>query len=170
MATLTPFQCLGGFRSCFQLSTSAPLPIIGRASHVHICGLKREHVGGGYTHTTYTCYCRLLSGYGVRQVRPYHSFAAMSRSAASRWEVNISHTFPHTDRPLRQGLETGMWFSVGRHPLRLDSPYALSAKPGLLVACLAPHRYLSGACCSRELSVQSRLAPTAHRVPVQTPP
>src|SRR5919108_1125125 len=30
----------------------------------------------------------------------------------------------------------------------------------------APHRYLSGACCSRALSVQSRLAPTAHRVPV----
>jgi hypothetical protein len=59
-----------------------------------------------------------------------------------------------------------MWFSVGRNPLRVDSPYALSAKPGLLAACLAPHRYLSGACYSRALSVQSRLAPTAHRVPV----
>jgi hypothetical protein len=165
MATLTLFPCFGGFRRCFQLSTSAPLSIIGRASHVHIGGLKREHVGGGY-HTTYTCYRRLLSGYRVSQVRPYLSCAAKTSQAASRWEVNISNTFPHTDRPLRQGLETGVWFPVGRNPLRSDSPYALSAKRGILVACLAPHRYLSGACYSREWSVPSRLTPTAHRVPV----
>jgi hypothetical protein len=118
------------------------------------------------THTTDPCYRRLLSGYGVSQVHPYHPLAAQNSQAASGWEVNISNTFPHTDRPLRQGFETGMWFSVGRNPLRVDSPYALSAKRGILVACLAPHRYLSGVCCSRAPSVQSRLAPTAHRVPV----
>jgi hypothetical protein len=77
------------------------------------------------------------------------------------------NTFPTTDRPIRQSLETGASFPVGRNPLRVNSPYDLSAKPGLLVVCLAPHPYLSGACCSQEPSVRSCLAPTAHRLPVQ---
>jgi hypothetical protein len=76
-------------------------------------------------------------------------------------------SLPATDCPIRQGLETGGPFPVGQNPLRVNSPYGPSAKPGVLAACLAPHRYLSGACCSREQSVLSRLAPTAHRLPVQ---
>ena len=75
MATLTPCGCLGGFRSCFQSPTSALLHIIRRVSHVHMNGLTREHLGGGYL-STYTCYCKLLSGDGVAQVHPYLSYAA----------------------------------------------------------------------------------------------
>ena len=58
-------------------------------------------------------------------------------------------TFPPLTVPSGQGIETGGPFPVGQNPLRLNSPYDPSAKPRVLVACLAPHEYLSGACCSR---------------------
>jgi hypothetical protein len=67
--------------------------------------------------------------------------------------------------PIGQGIETGGKFPVGQNPLRLDSPYDFSAKPGLLAACLMPHRYLSGACGSRGRASLPRLAPTAHWLP-----
>jgi hypothetical protein len=35
-------------------------------------------------------------------------------------------------------------FPVGENPLRVNSPGDLSAKPGFLAVCIAPHRYLSG--------------------------
>jgi hypothetical protein len=35
-------------------------------------------------------------------------------------------------------------FPAGAHPLRVNSPCDLSAKPGFLAVCIAPHRYRSG--------------------------
>jgi len=60
-------------------------------------------------------------------------------------------------------------FPEGRNPLRLNSPYDLSAKPGISAVCLAPHQYLSGACCSQEPSVRPCLAPTAQGLLGKTP-
>jgi hypothetical protein len=50
--------------------------------------------------------------------------------------------------PLGHGLEAGGSCPAGRHPLRVHSPWALSAKPDVLTACLASQRYLAGACDS----------------------
>jgi hypothetical protein len=50
--------------------------------------------------------------------------------------------------PIGQGLEAGGSCPAGRHPLRVNSPWALSAKPDVLTACLASQRYLAGACDS----------------------
>jgi hypothetical protein len=47
MATLTSLSCLGGFRGCFQPSTSALLTIMRGISCVHTDGLKQDHLGGG---------------------------------------------------------------------------------------------------------------------------
>src|SRR4051794_32164033 len=38
---------------------------------------------------------------------------------------------------------TGGQFPVGLNSLRLHSPCYLTVKPGVLAACIAPHRYLS---------------------------
>src|SRR5687767_2432127 len=76
---------IGGFGITFVLPSLALLAIPMSLSHVHSHGLKRDHVGGSYLSTS-TCYCRLLSGHGVDQVRPCHSFAALRGLTASRWE------------------------------------------------------------------------------------
>jgi len=49
----------------------------------------------------------------------------------------------------RQGLETGGKFPGGQNPLCLDSPDDFSAKPGILAACLVPHRTFQGQLRSR---------------------
>jgi hypothetical protein len=76
MATLTAAGGLGGFGITCVLPSLALLSIPLLLSHVHRHGLKRDHVGGSYLPTS-PCYCRLLSGPGVDQVRPCHSFAAV---------------------------------------------------------------------------------------------
>jgi hypothetical protein len=120
MATLTAAWGIGGFGITFVLPSLALLSIPMSLSHVHRHGLKRDHVGGSYLPTS-TCYCRLLSGPGVDQVRPCHSFAALRGLTASRWKEHPLCSFPHTDCPIRQA-ETGVDFPVGCNLLRLDSP------------------------------------------------
>jgi hypothetical protein len=164
MATLTAAEDIGGFRSCFQPPTSALLNIPMPLSHVPMNGLKRDHVGGGFLDdlsplTAAPEWAQGISGSSVP------SFWRPMRLRPPRSVKPLLPRFTHTRCPIGQGLETGAKFPVGRNPLRLDSPYDLSAKRGLLAACLAPHRYLSGACYSQEPSVPSCLAPTAHGVP-----
>jgi hypothetical protein len=75
MTTLTPCRRIRGFLRVFP-------PSYFRSRSHRLKGLPssqqwtpRDHVGGGYP-TTCTCYCRLLSGYGVNQVHPYHPFGS----------------------------------------------------------------------------------------------
>lgn len=166
MATLTAAEDIGGFRGCFQPVTSALLNIPMPLSHVPTNGLKRDHVGGGFRINLSPLiaapeWAQGISGSSVP------SFWRPDDARSPRSVIRIPEfTLTHTRCPIGQGIETGVKFPVGRNPLRLDSPYDLSAKRGLLAACLAPHRYLSGACCSRRPNVRPRLAPTAHGVPV----
>jgi hypothetical protein len=120
MATLTAAWDIGGFGITCVLPSLALLSIPLSLSHVHRHGLKRDHVGGSYLSTS-PCYCRLLSGPGVDQVRPCHSFAALRGLTASRWKEHPRCSFPHTDCPIRQA-ETGVDFPVGCNLLRVDSP------------------------------------------------
>jgi hypothetical protein len=53
----------------------------------------------------------------------------------------------------------GRHFAVGLNPLRLHSPCDPLAKPGLLAACIAPHRYLSGAAISPRVCIGPTLRP-----------
>jgi hypothetical protein len=165
MATLTAAEDIGGFRGCFQPSTSALLRIPMPLSHVPMNGLKRDHVGGGFLANL----SPLIAAPEWTQGTSGSSASSFRRSMRLRSPRSVKPLLPrftHTRCPIGQGLETGAKFPVGRNPLCLDSPYDLSAKRGLLAACLAPHRYLSGACCSQIPSVRSCLAPTAHGVPV----
>src|SRR5439155_1542669 len=71
-------------------------------------------------------------------------------------------------RPATQDIGvTGGWFPEGRNPLRLDSPCYLFAKHGLLGACVAPHRYLSGPALSPPGGIPGSYGPTACRPPVR---
>ena len=126
----------------------------------------RNHLGGGYQddlspHIAAPEWVQGISGSSAP------SFGRLDFHKPTRSTKPKSVMLSTTRWPIGQSLEPGATFPVGRNPLRLDSPCGLSAKPGILVVCLAPHPYLSGACCSQGPSVQSCLAPTAHRLPVQ---
>jgi hypothetical protein len=166
MATLTAAWGLGGFGITCVLPSLALLSIPMSLSHVHRHGLTRDHVGGRYLSTS-TCYGRLLSGHGVDQVRPCHSFAALRGLTASRWKEPPLCSFPHTDCPIRQA-ETGVDFPVGCHLLRLDSPLISQSQARRLGGLPRPSPRLSRACCSRAWSVPSRLALTAQGLPDRT--
>ena len=124
---LTAAWGLGGFGITFVLPSLARLSIPLSLSHVHRHGLTRDHVGGRYLPTS-PCYGRRLSGPGVEQVRPCHSFAALRGLTASRWKEPLRCSFPHTDCPIRQA-ETGVDFPVGCHLLRVDSPLIAQPSP-----------------------------------------
>ena len=53
----------------------------------------------------------------------------------------------------------GVLFPVGFLSLRLLTMCVLSAKPGLLAACIAPHPYLSGAAISPPVCIRRTLRP-----------
>ena len=151
--------------TCFHVSTSALLHIPWAVSRVHMDGLKREHVGGGYwldlsPRIAAPLWMRDNSGSSASL------FHSQTRIGCAEVGEDGQLPLPDIDCPIGQGVETGVPFPVGRNPLRFDSPYALSAKPRILTACLASHGYLSGACCSQMWSVPHRLAPTAHEIPV----
>jgi hypothetical protein len=54
---------------------------------------------------------------------------------------------------------TGGAFPVGLNSLCLNSPCYLLVKPGVLAACIAPHRYLSGAAISSPACIHRTLRP-----------
>jgi len=64
------------------------------------------------------------------------SFSRLKDDKPIRSVNPIRHRVFTTRWPIRQSLEPGVQFPVGRNPLRLDSPCDLLAKPGLLTVCL----------------------------------
>jgi hypothetical protein len=54
---------------------------------------------------------------------------------------------------------TGGSFPVGLNSLRLNLPCYFSVKPGVLAACISPHRYLLGPAISPLLCIQQALRP-----------
>ena len=97
---------------------------------------------------------------------PLTSLRLACQPGQSRSSVGICSTIGCGRCPIRQGLEAGVPFpEVFRH--FVCSPWASSAKPRILAACLAPHGYLSGAALSPRIASLRRYAPRAHRLRVQ---
>jgi hypothetical protein len=80
-------------------------------------------------HATNPALRGILNGYGVCQVTHIILWAGNKGQPAS-----VTFRFAHW--PIGQGLEPGVSFPVGCNPLPFELPCHLSAKPGILVACL----------------------------------
>jgi hypothetical protein len=116
MATPTPLWFMAGLRRSAEGPPTFPL-------------IRSTRWGRQRLHATHPVLHGILNGYGVSRVTPRILWAGNEARPAS-----VTFRFVHW--PIGPGLEPGASVPVGCNPLPLELPCHLSAKPGLLAACL----------------------------------